>query len=118
MNFIQVLFLLKNPLSQQYDGHRLIFVLKNFVIEGFKIFRMNKVQIKRINEFSWIEYLTEAILYIPIIILNDQINTFYDNLFWKITTKQSKQLIIIKAVSLMILKFEYFYEIVQETNPV
>lgn len=44
-------------------------------------------------------------------ILNNKINTFYNNIPGKITTQQPKQLIIVNSISLMIFQLEYFNKI-------
>lgn len=76
---------------------------------------MNKIHKQGINKLSRIDYprhihingliITFSLIIIinpSLFLINNKIHTFHNNIPWKVTTQQSKQLIIINAISLMI----------------
>lgn len=77
---------------------------------------MNEIHKQGINKLSRIDYprhihingliiafsLIIIIIYPSLFLINNKIHTLHNNIPWKVTTQQSKQLIIINAISLMI----------------
>lgn len=55
MQFVQVLLLLVDPLSQNDNGDSLVFAFKNLTVKGIQILSMNKVQIQGVNKLPGVE---------------------------------------------------------------
>jgi hypothetical protein len=118
MKFIYFFFLLINPFWKHNNRHRLIFSLKDLIPKRIQIFSVNKVKVKRIDEFPWIKNLGQIDFNVIVSRLNNKIDTFDNNLFGKVTAKKPEQLIIVKSVSLVIFELKNLDKIMQKADSV
>ncbi len=118
MKFIHIFFLLINPFWKHNNRHRLIFGLKDLIPKRIQIFSVNKVKVKRIDEFAWINNLGQIDFNVIVSRLNDKIDTFYNNLFGKVTAEKPEQLIIVKSISLVVFEFKNLNKIMQKADSV
>ena len=96
----------------------MVFALEYFIEKSLYIFSMNKVQVQCIYELSWIKDLGKIVFNVAIVAFNHQINTFDDDIFGKIAAQESKQLVVIETVSLMVFELKNFDKIVYEAYSV
>lgn len=118
MKFIHIFFLLINPFWKHNNRHRLIFGLKDLIPKRIQIFSVNKVKVKRIDEFAWIKNLGQIDFNVIVSRLNDKIDTFDNNLFGKVTAEKPEQLIIVKSISLVVFEFKNLNKIMQKADSV
>ena len=79
---------------------------------------MNEIQIKGVDELPGVEYSGHVGFDVVFGVFNDQIDAFDNDLFGEVAAEEPEELVVVEAVPLVVLKFENFDEIVEETDSV
>ena len=79
---------------------------------------MNEIQIKGVDELSRVEYFGHVGFDAVFGVFNGQVDAFDNDLFGEVAAEKPEELVVVEAVPLVVLEFENFDEIVDETDSV